>query len=619
MSKMQGSEDFGYTCPKQRDKAFIEAGTPQTQRNHHNFGKYTQIRVFETEDFLLRYTYQDCVWAMCVKDMFTIDFDIKEGITQEDGVIMIQKYVDAMYARGISLLFSLYETDRGLHAYLISERLSYSDERALQTSLDLCNDENYVIFTTMNGFCMRVGPKLRKQYTDPTTGKVKKDWMSIEAIYGEFIARPCFKRPNGRYSCTIGYGRSDPYIVMMLHVYEKLIKFFKQLYFDDFFNLVESKTFTWNEIEYRNIYAPNTETLTKIKNFAAKLLHEHGLMIRGEYQIPTKWSGFMNQYKPFLSNNVLYQCAKIPPYEIERRALTTAVEAWSQNCMKQYISVGGWDDLEKTSSRIPKKLIHNATGLNYPFVFGIDGSAHMVFIQFRDLLMMDWDVKDGFEKVVPAQMLNRYLTVTETLPEEQKLTKNPLAFKMYETDNGIHAFCVSHRLPYDLKAANMTLSKPLEIMRNVCVDIWYIAFVMNRGFSIRISPKIINKNRGKGETDTMKPDDEVAKQFVQKLGVKLPGSSDRLTYVGHGRVNPYLDAVTDFIYNIQQYVLTIPDFKNRVMNDAEALSIEMGDVVKQMYDQDVRELENVNESEHIADYMEDTCAWADLIWRCNEM
>jgi hypothetical protein len=211
----------------------------------------THVRVFETEDFLLRYTYQDCVWAMCVKDMLTIDFDIKEGISQEQGIAMIRKYVDVMDAQGVDLLFSLYETDRGLHAYLVSQRLSYSDEQALKTSLDLCNDENYVIFTSMNGFCMRVGPKLRKQVKDPKTGKNSKEWMSYEEIGAEFIARPCFRDSKGRITCTIGYGRSDPYIVMMLNVYERLIAFFKDAYFDNLYELVKEKTSNGKELNTR--------------------------------------------------------------------------------------------------------------------------------------------------------------------------------------------------------------------------------------------------------------------------------------------------------------------------------------------------------------------------------
>lgn len=610
---------FGYTCPKQRDKAYIEARTPQFQRNHQNYGKYTHVRVFETEDFLLRYTYQDCVWAMCVKDMFTIDFDIKEGISQEQGVAMIQKYVDAMYSQGISLLFSLYETDRGLHAYLISERLSYSDEKALKTSLDLCNDENYIIFSTMNGFCMRVGPKLRKQIKDEKTGKNSKDWMTYEEIDAEFIARPCFRNSKGHITCTVGYGRSDPYIVMMLNVYEKLIEFFKDNYFQDLYELVREKNVTWDGIKYEMINIPPVEFLEKVKNFASKLLHEHGLMVRGEYQIPTKWTGFMNQYKPFLDNNTLYQCAKIAPYEIEAKALTTAVAAWTQNCTKQAISIGGRDDPKRSLARIPKKLFGKSTGLDYPFVFGVDMSASMVFIQFRDLLMMDWDVKDGFPKVVPAQMLNRYLHYSDSQPKEERLVSTPMTFKMYETDNGVHAFCVSHRLPYDLKRENMVLSKPLEIMRHVCVDVWYIAFVMNRGFSIRIGPKVINKNRGKGQQDTLKSEQEVSSQFVQKLGVELPGSDERLVYLGNGKISPYLNAVTDFIFNVQQYVLKIPNLRIRTLQDAEALSIEMGDVVKRMYDRDVRHLENPQNSDSTADYMAETCAWADEIWRCREM
>lgn len=73
----QVSGGFGYTCPQQDTPEGIEADIPDFQRNYQNYGYYSQVRVFETEDFLLRYDFGDAVWAMCVKDLFTLDFDIK--------------------------------------------------------------------------------------------------------------------------------------------------------------------------------------------------------------------------------------------------------------------------------------------------------------------------------------------------------------------------------------------------------------------------------------------------------------------------------------------------------------------------------------------------------------
>ena len=101
--------------------------------------------------------------------------------------------------------------------------------------------------------------------------------------------------------------------------------------------------------------------------------------------------------------------------------------------------------------------------------------------------------------------------------------------------------------------------------------------------------------------------------------MELPGSDERVVYLGNGKISPYLDAVTDFIFDVQQYVLKIPNLQHRTLYNPEALSIEMGDVVKAMYDRDVRHLENPNNSDLMADYMAETCAWADAIWRCREI
>lgn len=623
------SEGFGYSCPENVSEEDIERELPAYQRNYQNYGLYSQIRVYETNDFLLRYSFGDAVWAMCVKDLFTIDFDIKEGISQDDAVSMIKRYTDIMHSRGVDMLFSLYPTDRGLHAYLISERLLYGDDRTLRTSLDLCNDKNYIIFTTFNGFCMRVGPKLMKPKIDPVTGKALagRDWMTVEEISNEFVAKACYDLKEDRdgmsagLRCTIGYGRADPYLEMMLDVYEKLIDFFKYHYSIRLEEFIYRRDLEWGGVQYKGVNVPPRNFLRDAKKFTKNLLNSYGIVSKGKYQIPMKWRGFMIEYTPFLDANTLYQCAHVSPYEINRRARTVVLQAWKQNCSKQAISIGGLDSRstefpsDSPDYRYPIKVTGIESGKYYPFVFGVDISSHMVFIQFRDLLMLDWDVKDGFPKIVPAQMLNRYLRIMKTLPRLEQAIDVPMTFKMYETDNGIHSFCVSHFMPYDL-GGEALLSPPLEIMHNTCVDAWYIAFVKTRGYSIRIGPKIINRNRGVGESDTMKSSEEVASQFVQKLGVEVPGRTDRIIYLGEGIIDPYLDAVTDFIYYVQQYVLKIQDLPRRILNEPESLSIEMGEVVKDMYDQNVRPFENPNNDPSISRHFNKNYTWANSIWRC---
>jgi hypothetical protein len=631
MSGLKGSalRNVGYQCPIPFTEEDVKRDEPQYQRNYQNYGKYSQIRVFETPDFLLRYDFGDAVWAMCVKDLFTIDFDIKEGITQDDAVVMIKKYTDFMHSKGVDMLFSIVTTDRGLHAHLVSERLIYGDDRTLQTSLELCNDKNYIIFTGFNGFCMRVAPKLKKQRTDPITGEPVpgKEWMTEDEISKEFVGKACYEikspieglEPGLR--CTIGYGRADPYLEMMLDVYEKLIEFFKSNYMLNLKEFTANRSFEWNGVKYDRVNAPPVSFLQEAKDYAGNLLRSYGVISTGEYQIPMKWRGFMTEYEPFLEKNTLYRCAHVSPFEINRRARTVVLDAWKQNCPLQSISIAGLDDDSTESQpgdskpKMPVKLVAHPTGKKYPFVFGVDRSSHMIFIQFRDLLMLDWDVKDGFPKAAPAQMLSRYLTLSKTLPKLEKIIQTPMAFRCLETDNGIHSFCVSHFMPYDVDTGAI-LSPPLEIMHNTCVDAWYIAFVKTRGFSIRMGPKIINRARGLGQSDTMKTAEEIQSQFIQKNGVVVPGRSDRLVYLGEGIVDPYLDALVDFIYDMQQYILQIPDLPRRILEDPDGLSVEMGEVVKATYDRDVRPLENPDNDPKLAQNFENDYEWADRIFRC---
>lgn len=608
-------------CPTEAE---VRAEIPRRQRLFQTSGVFNFIRVFENPDFLLRYDLGDNIWAMCVKDVFTLDFDIKDGISRADAIRYVQNYSDIMRGHGVDMLWAVYESDRGMHFYLLSERLLYSDDRSIQTSLDLCTDRNYIVFSTFNGFCSRVAPKIKKHRKDENGRSIPgKDWMTDEEIQQEFVSLPCHKLEEevpglqkGEFYCTVGYGKPDPYVESILYVYERLIYWFLDAYKNRLPEQLEKQTYQWNGVKYENLILPARPFLEETKAFAQKLLAEVGIIGEGQYVIPAKYKGYLTEYKPFLDSNTLYKCARVHPFEINRRALNLVAQAGIENCAKQFISVAGIDLPDEQTNPLltfPAKLVRNPTGKKYPFVFGVDGSSHMVFIQLGNLLMLDWDTKDGFAKVAAPQILNRFLRLEDSLSVQDRIYPGDLTFRLLETDNGVHAFCVSHPQVYnDVGTSSQYISNALNIMRHTCVDGWYIGFTKAHGYSIRIGPKIINRGKD-GAPATFKSDEEIRSQFVQKYGVEVPGKAERLHYLGKGEIDPYLDSLVEFIYEIQQYVLRYPDLPRRAVEDAANLSLELGEFVKGLYDQKCRPLETARMSSHLQK-MND---WAQIIWRCD--
>jgi len=81
---------------------------------------------------------------------------------------------------------------------------------------------------------------------------------------------------------------------------------------------------------------------------------------------------------------------------------------------------------------------------------------------FRDLLVIDWDNMN----------LNEIYNV---IPED-------LTFRIYETRNGYHGYCINKK--FDSKNLETQL-----LMKELKCDLWYIAFSFNYGYVTRISNK----------------------------------------------------------------------------------------------------------------------------------
>ena len=176
----------------------------------------------------------------------------------------------------------------------------------------------------------------------------------------------------------------------------------------------------------------------------------------------------------------------------------------------------------------------------YPFVLGFDRAMKICYILFYDLLMMDFDVIDGIEKANSVEVIERYMNSQRLLPYNKKSLPADACLKVYETDNGVHYFIVSHSMPYtDIRSSS--------IMINTCSDFNYAAFSHVYGYSVRLNAKSLNKDR------TPKTAEEIRKQFVQREGVN--DGKGLVTYIGDmSNIDPYLDDLTNLCLNTQRFI-----------------------------------------------------------------
>jgi hypothetical protein len=164
--------------------------------------------------------------------------------------------------------------------------------------------------------------------------------------------------------------------------------------------------------------------------------------------------------------------------------------------------------------------------------------------------MLDWDVKLGITKQTAIFLLRRFLEDQRSIPVSKRLFKSEPCFKIYETDNGTHAYLISEFIPHDEVIAT-------KLMLEVCSDINYAAMSRFKGYSIRLSPKIFVDKKYTGP-------EYIESQFIQKEGLYV--GDEFVTYVGDkSKIIPYIEEFVDIIYKTQEHIMS---FNNETIYDA---------------------------------------------------
>jgi hypothetical protein len=89
-------------------------------------------------------------WYMCLRHVMMIDIDLKH---HDDAVSALQPL------RSSNLLFELYKTHNGYHAFCVSQPFDYTDTSAHKIMFDLGCDYFYIVWVSLRGWSVRLNFK----------------------------------------------------------------------------------------------------------------------------------------------------------------------------------------------------------------------------------------------------------------------------------------------------------------------------------------------------------------------------------------------------------------------------------------------------------------------------
>ena len=486
-------------------------------RQNHIFQAYSQA------DNVLSYDVYYGIWSICTNDVLMVDFDVKPGFTKLDALEVLREFTEAWKAKQVEYLFWIYETDRGVHAYLVNMQVRYDSWLSDKMLSSLGNDLEHIAFVKKAGHCVRISPKIL----------INSKLVSRDRIADEFIAKPC-----AGDVCQIGYGSVDPYIEKNLKVQMNMINFVKRLYDTKY---AEMTNYRYIPLINAKFYAPTEDMVEAVRRKFIRELEGQGLLLKDYTNYVTNATKRKRQvgaarYTDLVEEAAVNSCGR-HSLEPNGKAGNMSLITYMNTYLKPII---------ESSCRQQNIITRDF------FVLGYDKRQYMTYIVFYDLLMLDWDVIDGIPKTSPVTMLERYLTSQKLLSENMRDSKNDMCFKMYETDNGVHGFLVSHPAVFYTDSAS-------SIMLDTCSDFRYAAFSRAYGYSIRLSPKVVARDM------SMKSEADVSNQFIQKLGV---GRKNKVVYVGNtDKLDPYLDELTDVIFDIQQFIVAREDIHRELVTE----------------------------------------------------
>jgi len=147
-------------------------------------------------------------YYVCYKSLLMIDIDFYKDenydestpVTEKVKPILqnLQQYCD----KHPNLKFSVYLTQNGVHAFLLSKRMDYKSDEAIQLMIDLGCDFFYIVYSYLRGFSVRLNKKKREAH----------------------LTSPLYT-----HLTDIGDGSIDEYLQKLVNLHINLIEVFKNV------------------------------------------------------------------------------------------------------------------------------------------------------------------------------------------------------------------------------------------------------------------------------------------------------------------------------------------------------------------------------------------------------
>lgn len=507
-----------------------------------NKAKYVQNFVFDDEKQHYLVNSEQCIIGLnttngvvyiCFPNLLMMDFDEKDGPSKGETVDLLMKFVKALEdLNRVRLLFDIYETDNGIHCFLVSHFANANDAETLNLMMQLRSDEMYIAHTIFRGFCIRLSPKPVSMVIDgKLVIKTKEDLRT------NFIAKNCYN-----YVCSLGTGTRDSHIENMLAFKMHLVEYFKNLYID---NSDELLVIDGVNIDISPKYIPD------VKNYLLEQMKRYNIPDEGSY-FAVDAITYFSDYDKHLPISEYKRCKSLN---------------W-QNIYRMFHMISGKYDTSKNVY-----LIRDDP--NYKLTMAFDVDAKMLYFLLPDFLKIDWDFEEGMTTQTILDLMRQFFQNVRKI--DRKSIFNSLTFRLFETQHGVHAFCTSHPLPYED-------SRSLQLMMQLCCDPWYIAFSKFYGYSVRLTPKVTRKRQepeeGTKRIYTQAQEGDTARVLLKPV---LNENGETLV-LGQGEENPAFVSLLDLIIDTQSFVLRVPDLVQKLKTDHGPLLPVVEQFVKDHYD-----------------------------------
>lgn len=143
-------------------------------------------KIFSKENFMVTFQLGEQFLALTLRDIFMIDFDFKDEISEKQIDNMLRYVVNiAHHAIGIKIAFFKIRTDRGVHIFLMSDYVDFENMLWIDLMLKMCSDSWYAAFANSRGWAIRLNGKKGKKgerVADPNFSLPPSDILLPENI-----------------------------------------------------------------------------------------------------------------------------------------------------------------------------------------------------------------------------------------------------------------------------------------------------------------------------------------------------------------------------------------------------------------------------------------------------